>query len=365
MTPRSADAAGSGRGRHAGGLLAVHAHPDDETLATGGLLAAWASAGRPVTVVTCTRGELGEVIGPDPERLEGDGPALAAHRERELEAALAALGVTDHAYLDALPAPLLDRPLAPNPSDPSVAGGGTGSRRFSDSGMAWAGVGRAGRLEDLPDGAFVAVPLDDAARPLALWLRERRPAVVVTYEPGGGYGHPDHVRAHEVTMRALELAGDPSTDLGGAPPTVPDAVLWAAVADDDLRSAYRELPSLSAAAAVLRRGRLGVPDAAGPLPSVAVRASAIDVVVDVTGLLGRIAAALTAHATQVQAIVVDPDGVASAGAERAGERAVVVGCYALSNDVAVPLLSHESYRLAPGSDGLARIDWPAGVRPVA
>src|SRR5687767_12098904 len=105
-----------------GGLLAVHAHPDDETLATGGLLAVWAQAGRPVTLVTCTRGELGEVIPPELAALEGDGPALAARREGELAAAMRRLGVTDHLFLDTV---FLD----------TVPPGGA---RFSDSGMAWA-----------------------------------------------------------------------------------------------------------------------------------------------------------------------------------------------------------------------------------
>ena len=158
MVPVRRDPAG-GRSP-SGGLLAVHAHPDDETLATGGLLATWAGAGRPVTVVTCTRGELGEVIGATLAHLEGDGPALAAHREGELAAALAALGVADHVFLD------------------TVADGDLAPGRFSDSGMAWTGVGAAGRVDDLPDGAFVAASLDDAARRLARVLRSRRPDVV-------------------------------------------------------------------------------------------------------------------------------------------------------------------------------------------
>src|SRR6478609_7192343 len=101
-----------------GGVLAVHAHPDDETLATGALLATWAASGLPVTLVTCTRGERGEVIGAGLAALEGDGPALAAHREHELAAALAALGVGDHVFLD----------------------GGVGPR-YEDSGMAWLSSG--------------------------------------------------------------------------------------------------------------------------------------------------------------------------------------------------------------------------------
>lgn len=345
-----------------GGLLAVHAHPDDETLATGGLLATWADAGRPVTVVTCTRGELGEVIGEPLAHLEGNGPALAAHREGELAAALAALGVADHVFLDTVPDD--DAPQE-------------GARvRFSDSGMAWAGVGRAGRVADLPDGAFVAVPLDTAARRLARVLRTRRPDVVVTYEPGGGYGHPDHVRAHEVTMRALELARDAHQDLGGNA-HAPAVVLVAVVPGDALRAAYRALAGLPVLDALCAGDpRLTVPDPGGPLPSVAVAADDVNLVVDVTPVLDRIIAALAAHATQVRSITLDADLVARAArAQRAGDRAgVVVGCFALSNDVLQPLLSTESYRQF-GVDGASvptdavawpdAVTWPDAVFPVA
>jgi len=330
-----------------GGLLAVHAHPDDETLATGALLATWADAGLPVTVVTCTRGELGEVIGPALAHLEGDGPALAAHRERELAAALEALGVHDHVFLDTV-APAVD------PTGPTSRASGA---RFTDSGMAWAGVAQAGRLEDLPDGAFVAVPLDEAAGRLARVLRDRRPAVVVTYEPGGGYGHPDHVRAHEVTSRAVTLAADAGWAPRAGRPHVVAAVLWAVRGEESLRGAYRELaadPSLSA-----RDLRAAFPDPCGPVPSVVVPDGEVDLTVDVGPVLARLAAALRAHATQVQ-------GVTTAGSpsDTPTVPGAVVGSYALSNDVLAPVLGVEEYRLAPGSTGDGVV-WPAGVRQVA
>jgi N-acetyl-1-D-myo-inositol-2-amino-2-deoxy-alpha-D-glucopyranoside deacetylase len=330
-----------------GGLLAVHAHPDDETLATGALLATWTGAGLPVTVVTCTRGELGEVIGATLGHLEGDGPALAAHRETELSAALAALGVTDHVFLDT---------VAPVPG-PGSAGPHEGSARFSDSGMAWAGAARAGRLEDLPDGAFVTVPLEDAAGRLARLLRDRRPTVVVTYEPGGGYGHPDHVRAHEVTARAVTLAADAAWATHVAAPYVVPAVLWASRGENRLRAAYREL----AAAPHLRVSgeHLIPPSPDGALASVAVPDGSVDVVVDVRPVLARVAAALRAHATQVHAVTIAaPTGWLGAPC------ADVLGCYALSNDVLAPVLAVEEYRFAPGprSDTVA---WPVGVRRVA
>jgi N-acetyl-1-D-myo-inositol-2-amino-2-deoxy-alpha-D-glucopyranoside deacetylase len=285
-----------------GGLLAVHAHPDDETLATGALLATWAAAGLPVTLVTCTRGERGEVIGPALAHLEGDGPALAAHREGELAAALVALGVRDHVFLD---------------------GGGD---RYEDSGMAWVSAGRAGAAEAVPPRAFVGIPLDEAAGRLADVLRDRNPAVVVTYEPGGGYGHPDHVRAHRVTMHAIRLAG------------ITPVVLWAVQGSSALRDALSALEPVDG---------LVRPDPAGPLPTVAVPDEDVDVVVDVEPVLDRVLAAMRAHATQIQAV----NRLASPAA---------VAQYALSNAVLAPVLPAEGYRVAAS---VSAIRWPTGIRP--
>ena len=319
-----------------GPLLAVHAHPDDETLATGALLAAWAASGAPATVVTCTRGERGEVIGSSLAHLEGDGPALAAHRTGELAAALAQLGVRDHVFLDTVPGP----------------GGAPSDVRYAGSGMAWAGVGRAGRLEDLPPDAFVGAPVDEAAGRLARLVRSRRPAVLATYEPGGGYGHPDHVRAHEVATEAVRLAADPAWEPeAGAPHTVA-AVLWAAQGESTLRRAYATLAAEQAASGP--EAGLAAPDPDGPLPSVAAPDAALDVVVEVAPVLPAVVGALRAHATQVHALArVEP------GADPA-----VLGRYALSNDILAPLLATEGYRLAPGSQAEA-VTWPAGVRRVA
>ena len=333
-------------GPSSGGLLAVHAHPDDETLATGALLATWADAGLPVTVVTCTRGELGEVIGPALAHLEGDGPTLAAHRERELAAALVALGVTDHLFLDSVE-PVPGGPLATPGRD----------ARFSDSGMCWAGAARAGRLEQEPDGAFVSVPLDDAAGRLAWVLRDRRPAVVATYDPGGGYGHPDHVRAHEVTARAVTLAAAAGWAPGTGSPYRVAAVLWAVRAESSLRAGYREL----AATAALRGTEPGLtlPSPVGPMPSLVVPDAAVELAVTVGPVLERLRAALRAHGTQVQAVTIR----SPIGPERrlAGD---VVGSFALSNGVLVPLFAVEEYRFAPGARS-EDVVWPTGVRRVA
>lgn len=311
--------------RPRGGLLAVHAHPDDETLATGALLATWAGAGLPVTVVTCTRGERGEVIDTAAHptglaALEGDGPALAAHREREVAAAVAALGVADHVFLD------------------TVGPAGAGDR-YEDSGMAWVAPGIASTAADgVPEHAFVAVPLHDAAARLAAVVRDRRPRVVVTYEPGGGYGHPDHVRAHEVAVRGVGLAAEPAAD--GTPGWQVEE-LWAAVVPaDDLRAARRELVTLPGGAVP----GLVAPDPDEPvLPPVATwwpvaaapaGARAGLVGVDVRPVLERVTAALRAHETQVQAVAPLPGRW-------------VAGRCALSNDVLLPILVRETYAVVP------------------
>lgn len=315
-----------------GGVLAVHAHPDDETLSTGALLATWAAAGLPATVVTCTRGERGEVIGGALAHLEGDGPGLAAHRERELAAATRALGAA-HVLLDTVPLP----------------GGGAGAR-YEDSGMAWVGTGLAGAAGDVPAGALVSVPLDEAAGRLAALIRDRRPDLVVTYEPGGGYGHPDHVRAHAITTRAVELAA-----ASWAP-----AVAWAVTPATALRAGYAALATDPGARAVLREhaddrratreAPLTLPDPDGPLPSVAVDGP-VDLAVDVLPVRDRVLAALRAHATQVQAV-------------RPLDHPDAAGFLALSNLVLAPLLPRETYRWAPGSAPLTGSALPPAARLV-
>jgi N-acetyl-1-D-myo-inositol-2-amino-2-deoxy-alpha-D-glucopyranoside deacetylase len=357
-----------------GGLLAVHAHPDDETLSTGGVLATWAAAGQPVCVVTCTRGERGEVIalpGTTSEgqaHLEGDGPALGAYRETELARALAELGgaggAIEQTFLDVLPL-----------SDPQVTGvthapDTSGGVRYEDSGMSWVAPGVAGPAPDSPPTAFARVPLDESAGRLAALIRARRPAVVVTYEPSGGYGHPDHVRAHAVTVRALELAADPawrpdggSEQLRGGEPaggvgqqTEPwaDAELWQAVAPAaEVREARATLAALPAAGAVAAADGLTFADPDEDLPpfakedldhadrwsrlsrpvSTASTPGAPTVVrVDVGPVLDRVTAAMRAHATQVQhaTALARPEGP-------------VAGWYALSNDVLAPILTTETY----------------------
>ena len=168
-------------------LLLVHAHPDDETLTTGGTIARYtADPECEVTVVTCTLGEEGEVIPPELAELAPDrGDQLGGYRTRELDAALAALGGPRHRYL-----------------------GGAG--RWRDTGMVLAGHGtRAALPPQLHPRAFAAPKVfgTQLAQLLDV-VDEVRPQVLVSYAADGSYGHPDHVRAHELTVAAAAARPD-------------------------------------------------------------------------------------------------------------------------------------------------------------
>jgi N-acetyl-1-D-myo-inositol-2-amino-2-deoxy-alpha-D-glucopyranoside deacetylase len=157
-------------------LLLVHAHPDDESIYTGATMARYAAEGAQVTLVTCTLGELGEIIPPSLAYLAAEKEdRLGEYRIGELAAACAALGVTDHRFL-----------------------GGPG--RWRDSGM----MGTDGN--DDPR-CFWRADVDQAAQALLDVIDETRPQVLLTYDADGAYGHPDHIQAHRVAWRACELAG--------------------------------------------------------------------------------------------------------------------------------------------------------------
>jgi N-acetyl-1-D-myo-inositol-2-amino-2-deoxy-alpha-D-glucopyranoside deacetylase len=158
-------------------ILFVHAHPDDESIGTGATMAHYAAAGAHVTLVTCTLGEEGEIHVPELAQLEAaQADQLGGYRVTELDAACRALGVSDHRFL-----------------------GGAG--RYRDSGM-------MGTPANEHPRCFWRADLDEAAAYLVEIMREVRPQVMATYDPNGFYGHPDHIQAHRVAMRAAELAGD-------------------------------------------------------------------------------------------------------------------------------------------------------------
>lgn len=272
-------------------LLFVHAHPDDESLGTGATIAHYAARGADVRVVTCTLGEEGEVIGDRWAELAVDrADQLGGYRIGELTAALRALGVGEPNYL-----------------------GGAG--RWRDSGMRGTPERRRQRFIDADERETVGA--------LVAHIREQRPHVVVTYDPAGGYGHPDHVHAHTVTAAAVAAAGAAS-EFPGEPWAVPK-FYWSvfatqsfeaglvALTPEDLRPEW-SLPSEE-------EFTFGYAD------------GDIDAVVE-TDADARDAkrAALAAHATQV---VVGPTGRACA----------------LSNNVALPILGDEHYVLAAGDAG--------------
>ena len=171
-------------------VMFVHAHPDDETIATGGTLAALAAAGCEPLLVTLTRGERGEVVAGPLEHLAGtDG--LAPHRQAELTAALAMLGVERHAFLGVPPA-------RAEGLQPTI---------YEDSGMAWRADGVAGPGADATADALTVVPAVESLTDLLAAAHAAGAGAIVSYNDEGGYGHPDHVHAHRIG-RAVALALD-------------------------------------------------------------------------------------------------------------------------------------------------------------
>lgn len=275
-------------------LLFVHAHPDDESLSNGATIAHYTARGAQVRVVTCTLGEEGEVIGDQWAELAVDrADQLGGYRIGELTAALRALGVGEPIYL-----------------------GGAG--RWRDSGM----VGTVKRHRQ----RFIDADEREAIGELVAIIREQRPHVVVTYDPGGGYGHPDHVHTHTVTSAAVALAGSGagSVDYPGEPWTVPK-FYWTVLAASAFEAGWRTLKSEDLlpewTIPPVDEFTFGYADAD------------IDAVVEAgPDACAAKTAALAAHATQV---VVGPTGRACA----------------LSNNMALPIVGQEHYVLVAGAAG--------------
>lgn len=167
-------------------LMAVHAHPDDESSKGAATTARYAAEGVDVLVVSCTGGERGDVLNPSYGTLEGGLEVIRAVREQEMAAAAAALGVRQH-WLG-----------------------------FVDSGLP-----EGDPLPPLPEGCFALVPLEEASAPLVELVREFRPHVITTYDPSGGYPHPDHIMCHRVSAEAYAAAGDPERYVGRGEPWTP------------------------------------------------------------------------------------------------------------------------------------------------
>jgi N-acetyl-1-D-myo-inositol-2-amino-2-deoxy-alpha-D-glucopyranoside deacetylase len=159
-------------------LLLVHAHPDDETINNGITMAKYVSEGAKVTLVTCTRGEEGEVLVPSLANLASTADdKLGEHRVIELTNAMAELGISDFRFL------------------------GEPNKKWRDSGM-------MGTPPNERADVFWQADLDEAANYLVKIILETKPQVMITYDEIGGYGHPDHIKAHQVAMRGAELAAE-------------------------------------------------------------------------------------------------------------------------------------------------------------
>lgn len=155
-------------------ILLVHAHPDDETINNGATMAMYAALGAQVTLVTCTRGEEGEVLVEEhAHKAAAQDDLLGAHREIELADAMKALGITDYRFL------------------------GAPAKKYRDSGM-------MGTEPNNRSDSFWQADLYEATSYLSAIIDEVKPHILITYDEFGGYGHPDHIQAHRVAMAAAE-----------------------------------------------------------------------------------------------------------------------------------------------------------------
>ncbi|WP_279097672.1 N-acetyl-1-D-myo-inositol-2-amino-2-deoxy-alpha-D-glucopyranoside deacetylase [Gordonia bronchialis] len=262
-------------------MLLVHAHPDDETIMTGGTIARYLDEGVDVRVLTFTLGEEGEVIGDRWAQLVADGGAdqLGGFRIGELTGALAALS-----------------PPGGSPVQPWFLGG---AGRWRDSGMAGSAAARHPR-------ALVNAGFDEPVGVLTDILESFAPQVVITYDSAGTYGHPDHKLVHEVTAAALARV---------------------AASRPGQIKVYESVTEHSALQAGLAAAAGRVPDGwrmpgPGELPSYP--DAMVTAEIDVRTQYDRKVAALAAHATQVT--------VAPSGTE-----------YALSNNIVQPIFGHEHF----------------------
>ncbi|MCW2525238.1 MAG: 1D-myo-inosityl-2-acetamido-2-deoxy-alpha-D-glucopyranoside deacetylase [Pseudonocardiales bacterium] len=254
-------------------------------------MARYVAEGVQVSLVTCTLGEFGEILVPELIELEADrGDQLGGYRMSELAGALHALGVTDHHFL-----------------------GGAG--RFHDSGMM--GTASNGHPRAFWRAAAEGGVFDDAVRCLVAIIREVRPQVVVTYDPNGGYGHPDHIMAHRVTAAAVIAAADAGVVPG--PPWTVAKSYWTATSLAAVQTGLTELRD--AGSPFADHEAASFPGATD---------EGITTIIDASAFLERKAEAMRAHATQIT--VAEP-------------------FYALSNNLGMKIDGVEHFRLVQGEPG--------------
>ena len=232
-------------------LMAVHAHPDDEAIGTGGVLARYADEGLRTVLVTCTGGEVGEIG----DAVLATPETLAEVRRRELERACEILRVGRLHLLG-----------------------------YRDSGM-------MGTPDNEHPSSFYQAPLEEATARLVALVRRDRPQVLVTYDERGFYGHPDHIRAHQITMAAFDAAGDPARWPEAGAPWRPAKLYYTAVA----RSAIRHFGRL------MREAGIEVPfeDGEASESEIGIADELITTQVDVSAQVERKRQALMAHASQM------------------------------------------------------------------
>jgi N-acetyl-1-D-myo-inositol-2-amino-2-deoxy-alpha-D-glucopyranoside deacetylase len=281
-------------------LLLVHAHPDDETIANGATMAKYAAEGAHVTLVTCTLGEMGEVLVPELAHLAAEREdGLGQHRIGELAEAMELLGVTDHRFL-----------------------GGPG--RYRDSGMAETEDGAATAPAEVRPDSFWRADLLEASDHLVEVIREVRPQVLTTYDELGAYGHPDHVQAHRVAMYAAVLAAVPSYRLELGQAWEIPKIYWNAMSEGRLREGLRILREMG------DKTTFEGMEPDGPLPSFVTPDKWLTADIDGTDYVDQKMKAMAAHATQIAL-----DGP----------------FFAFSNNLGNMVWGIESYRLVKGSPG--------------
>jgi len=277
-------------------LLLVHAHPDDETIGSGATMAKYVAEGAHVTLITCTLGEEGEIIGDEhAHRAAHIEDSLGEHREIELANAMARLGVTDHRLL-----------------------GGAG--RYRDSGM-------VGTADNDDPACFWRADLLTAATDLVAVIREIRPHVLITYDDFGGYGHPDHIQAHRVAHYAVTLAasGTFRPDLGEAW-DVPK-IYWIAFPKSVIRAGIVAMQAMGETEGFAAMDPDNLPFACDD--------DLISTVINAEDYVDLKMDAMREHATQIS---------------------VEDGFFALSNNLGSRAMGVEYYRLARGETAGARDD---------